>query len=154
MKNQMIYEFKTHGLYYERNTITTPNFSLAINALEIICELNTGKVLGAQGFFPIVNALLSNIKLPKLESRDYFITNPERTNYKQGSVYDLINKIPETKKYFDPLLIRFDKEKGIIQIGVELSNDEMGIKANRNIICGYDSNLILKSLYIMPDRFI
>lgn len=47
---EMIYDFTTHSLYYENESIDVPNFSLAIDTLEMIFELQTGKLLSIQGF--------------------------------------------------------------------------------------------------------
>ncbi len=55
--DNMIYDFKTHSLYYENQNISVPNFSLSIDTLEIVFELQTWKLLGIQGFFPIINAI-------------------------------------------------------------------------------------------------
>ena len=74
--------------------------------------------------------------------------------YKQDEVYDMIKKIPQTKKYFEKIKIKYDKEKGIIQVGSEMQKGEVGIKINDNILCGLDSNLDLKCLYLIPTKFI
>lgn len=45
----MIYNFATHSLYYENQGIDAAKFSLAIDTLEMIFELKTGKLLCVQG---------------------------------------------------------------------------------------------------------
>lgn len=154
MAGRMVYEFKTHSLYYESKQIFVPNFSFTIDTLEIICELKSGKLLGVQGFFPLLKASIEIIELPNTKKCSYYIPGVHRLNCKKNSIYDLMKKVPETEKYFKPLFIRFDKNKGIIHIGVKLSKKEIGIKIDNNIICGCDMNLNIKSLYIIPNQFI
>ena len=50
--------------------------------------------------------------------------------------------------------IKYDKEKGIIQIGSEMQNGEVGMKISDNILCGLDSNLDLKCIYVIPTKFV
>lgn len=62
--------------------------------------------------------------------------------------------MPQTQKYFEKVPIRYDMEKGIIQVGEEIKEKENTIKVNDNILCGLDKNLDLKYVYIIPTRFI
>lgn len=71
-----------------------------------------------------------------------------------NEVYDWTKIVPQTQKYFEKLSIKYDAEKGIIQIGETLSEQETAIKVNDNILCGLDQNLYLKCVYIMPTQFI
>lgn len=50
--------------------------------------------------------------------------------------------------------IKYDRRKGIIQIGKEIRDQDMAIEVNNNIMCGLDQNLDLKCVYIIPTRFI
>ena len=59
-----------------------------------------------------------------------------------------------TQKNFENVPIKFDNEKGIILIGQNLNESELGIRINKNVICGVDQKDILRCLYIIPDRFI
>lgn len=152
--NEMIYDFTTHSLYYEKQDIDVPIFSLTIDTLEMVFELQTGKLLYIQGFFPIIMALKGNITLPVSKRGDYVLYNFDLAACKQNEVYDLINKIPRMKKYFEKVSIKYDREKGIIQIGEEIQEKETTIKVNDNILCGLDQNLDLKCIYIIPTRFI
>lgn len=52
------------------------------------------------------------------------------------------------------MLTKYDKEKGIIQIGSEMQEGEVGIRVNQNILCGLDNHLDLKCLYVIPTTFI
>lgn len=72
----------------------------------------------------------------------------------QNELYDLTQKIPQTQKYFEKMSIKYDEEKGIIQIGEEMKEEETTIKVNDNILCGLDQNLDLKCIYIIPTGFI
>ena len=49
--SELIYDFKTHGLYYETQNTNNPSFSLAIGTLEMVFELQTGKLVRIEGFF-------------------------------------------------------------------------------------------------------
>lgn len=69
-------------------------------------------------------------------------------------IYDLIQKIPQTKKYFEEMSVKYDKVKRIIQIGENLSEGKNLIKVKNNIVCGLDENLDLRCVYIIPEEFI
>ncbi len=152
--NKMIYDFTTHSLYYENEDIDVPTFSLAIDTLEMVFEVETGKLMRVQGFFPIIRAVSCNIDIPEWEEGDYLINNIDFSACKQNEIYDLIQKDPQTKKYFEKFVTKFDKEKGIIQIGEEMKEGDVGIKVNKNIMCGFDENSNLKCLYIVPTEFV
>ena len=147
----MIYDFAIHTLYYENQDITVPVFSLAIDTLELVFEIQTGKLLCIQGFFPLVHASEEDIRLPVCKKGDYILHNFDLSACKQNAVYDLIKKIPQTQKYFEKPVLKYDKERGIIQIGKE---SETVIAVNDNIFCGLDQNADLKCIYILPARFI
>ena len=152
--NEMIYDFKTHSLSYRNPDIEVLHFSLAIDTLELIFELQTGKLLGAQGFFPLINVDVCSIDFPKYKLGDYLLHNINLSIFKKDEVYDLIQKIPQTKKYFEEMFVKYDKVKHIIQIGENSSEGENLIMVNNNIVCGLDENLELRCVYIMPDEFI
>lgn len=150
----MIYNFKTHSLYYENQDIGVPSFSLSVDTLEMVFELETGKLVRIQGFFPIIKASACSISLPICKEKEFVLKNTDLFAFRQNEVYDIVQKIPQIKKYFEKILIRYDKEKGIIQVGSELQKGEVGIKINDNILCGLDNNLDLKCLYLIPTKFI
>lgn len=151
---EMIYDFTTHSLYYENQGIEVPNFSLTIDTLEMVFELQTGKLLCIQGFFPLIQAVKSNIHLPVCDKADYLLHNFDLSTCNQNEIYDLTKKIPQTQKYFEKISIKYDRGKGIIQIGEEMKEKETAIEVNDNILCGLDQNLDLKCVYIIPTRFI
>ena len=72
---EMIYDFAIHTLYYENQDIRVPNFSLAIDTLELVFEIQTGKLLCIQGFFPLVQASEGNVNLPECKKGDYLLHN-------------------------------------------------------------------------------
>ena len=150
---EMIYDFTTHSLYYDNQDIDVPNFSLTLDTLEMVFELKTGKLLCIQGFFPLIQASKSNIHLPIRYKDDYLLHNFDLSMCKQNGIYDLTKKIPQTQKYFKKMSVKYDKEKGIIQIGEEMKEQETTIEVNDNILCGLDQNLDLKCVYIIPTRF-
>lgn len=150
----MIYDFKIHSLYYENPSISVPVFSLLIDTLEMVFELHTGKLVRIQGFFPIVKAITCSISLPMCDKKEYVLKKSDLSSYEQNKVYDMLQRMPQIEKYFEKMQIKYDKEKGIIQVGSEMQKGEVGIKINNNILCGFDSNLYLKSLYIIPTKFI
>lgn len=151
---EMIYDFTIHSLYYENQDIDVPNFSLAIDTLEMVFELETGKLLGIQGFFPLIQASKSNIYIPVCKKDNFLLHNFDLSMCKQNEIYDLVEKIPQTMKYFGKISIKYDKDKGIIQIGEEMQEQESIIKVNDNILCGIDQEMYLKCVYIIPTRFI
>ena len=152
--DNMIYDFKTHSLYYENLNNSVPTFSLSIDTLEMVFELQTGKLVRVQGFFPIIKAIICSVSLPECDEKEYVLKNVDLSVYRQNEVYDMIQKTPQIRKYFEKIQIKSDKEKGIIQIGSEIQKGEVGVKINDNILCGLDSDLNLKCLYIIPTKFI
>lgn len=150
----MIYDFITHSLYYENQSVDVPSFSLAIDTLEMVFELKTGKLLCIQGFLPLIQASKSNIYIPACIKGNYLLHSFDLSTCNQNQVYDLTKKIPRTQKYFEKMSIKYDKEKGIIQIGEELKEPETVIEVNDNILCGLDQNLDLQCVYIIPTSFI
>ena len=66
----------------------------------------------------------------------------------------MIKKVPQTQKYFAKVPVKYDKERGIIQIGKETKENEIVIEVNDNIFCGFDQNSDLECIYIVPTRFI
>lgn len=150
----MIYDFATHSLYYNNENIDVPIFSLTINTLEMVYELQTGKLLYVQGFFPLVQALERNVFLPACVEGDYLLHNFDLSMCRQNEVYHLTKKIPQTRRYFEKTCIKYDRKKGIIQVGAKMGRKETAIKINNQIICGLDQNFDLKSIYIIPTRFI
>lgn len=151
---EMIYDFAMHTLYYEKQDIRVPNFSLAIDTLELVFEIQTGKLLCIQGFFPLVKASKGNVNLPVCKKGDYFLHNFDLSTCKQNEVYDLIKKVPQTQKYFANVVVKYDKERGIIQVGKETKGNETVIEVNDNIFCELDQNSDLECIYIVPTRFI
>lgn len=135
---EMIYDFAIHSLYYENQDIKVPNFSLAIDTLELVFEIQTGKLICIQGFFPLVQAYEGNVNLPVCKKGDYLLYDFDLSTCKQNEVYDLIKKIPQTQKYFAKVPVKYDKEKGIILIGKETTEKETVIEVNDNIFCGLD----------------
>lgn len=93
---ELIYDFATHSLYYENQSIDVSMFSLTINTLEMVFELQTGKLLYIQGFFPLIQADESNILLPPCVKGDYLLHNFDSSMYNQNEVYDITKKIPQT----------------------------------------------------------
>lgn len=152
--NEMIYDFTTHSLYYENQDVDVLNFSLAIDTLEMVFELQTGKLLRIQGFFPLIKATVCTIDFPKWKEGDYLLYNIDLSVCRENEVYDLVRKIPQTQKYFEKKSIKYDKEKGIIQVGEDVQEGKDVIKVNNNIFCALDDNLNLRGVYIMPQRFI
>ena len=116
--------------------------------------MHTGKLLGIQGFLPIIKANICEIDIPLSEKKDYVLQNILMENYQVNGVYDFLYKVPQSKKYFENNTIKYDKKKGIIQIGSEIQKGEMCIKVDENIMCGVDKNMNLKCVYIMPTEFI
>lgn len=154
MLSKLVYEYGTHSLYYEDGDIYSQYFSLALDTLEMLYKLENGRLIGIQGFFPLVNAVLCNIELPTCERGDYYLSKIDFSQFKQGEAYDFIKKSHPEFEYFKPLIIRFDKEKGIIQIGETLAKSETGIKVSDNVILGCDNSENIKAIYIIPSKFI
>ena len=103
---EMIYDFTTHSLYYENQGVEIPNFSLTIDTLEMVFELQTGKLLCIQGFFPLIKAVKSNVHLPVCDKADYLLRNFDLSTCNQNEVYDLTKKMPQTQKYFEKISIK------------------------------------------------
>jgi hypothetical protein len=153
----MVYDFKTHSLHHEiiyKLEIDICCFSLKIHYLELFFELQNGKFLGACGFLPLISADKCSIELPKYKSGDYFLHNIDLSMIKRGEIYDLKRKIPQTIKYFSDANFKYDRTQGIILLGESPSVEENVLKINKNIVCGLDESMNLKSIYLMPEDFI
>lgn len=152
--SRMIYDFKTHSLHNGAQNIVVPKFSLTINTLELFFELKTGKLMAIQGYFPLIKAVVGNIDIPEWTNGEYVLKHIDLAMFEHSAVYDLTQKIPRTRKYFDNAPLKYDEAKGVIQLGRELCKEEFGIKINDNILCGLDKNSDLKCIYIIPTQFI
>ena len=148
--SEMIYDFAIHSLYYDKTDMIVHNFSLMIDTLELVFHLQTGKLVGIQGFFPLVSANECNIELPDWKEGSFTLQNCELSKCKHNEIYDLAQVIPRAQKYFEKRKVKYDKREGIIQLGEELQKGESVIKISSNIFCGFDSNSVLKCLYIVP----
>lgn len=151
--NNMVYDFVTHSLSYENRNNDQQVFSLLIDTLEIECELRTGKIVGVQGFLPLIMAEKDNINIKSFYEGDASIGDVNEHPYIENAAYDLLEKIPKSKKYFGTVSVKYDEKKGIIQLGTEIDFNEKIVKVNRNIYCGLDINEELKCIYIIPDVF-
>lgn len=150
----MIYDFKTYSLYYENNYKRKSAFSLMIDTLEIECLLDSGEIIGAHGFLPLVNAIKTPIIIRSYKKGSIYIKNIKTQNYVENMIYDIEDKIPESKKYFDNKLIKYDKKNGIIFLGSETKVNEDIVNINRNMYCGTNESYELKCIYLFPDKFL
>lgn len=150
---KMIYEFKTHSIYYDSNDMMCNTFSLTIDTLEMLFELKTGKFIGIQGYFPLLRAQKCKLTLPQIKNyNDYYLDNV--SGYRLGFTYDLTVEIPQTRTYFAKMNIKFDREKGIIQVGTNLGNNDKILKIDENIVLIFDHQNILKCIFIVPTVFL
>lgn len=152
-KNKMIYEFKNHCLYYEDENKAPPFFSLMLNTLELEYEMKNGKLIGISGFLPLVKAMRCSISLNGYEKGNIYLKDIQINQYQENFMYDILEEIPEIKRYFENQSIKYDNEKGIIQLGVEITSQDKLVKVDDNILCGMDSQLNLKSIYLIPTEF-
>lgn len=149
----MIYEFKTHCLFYENaKNIQEESCSLAVDTLEIICPLTTGKLLRVEGYLPLNTALCERIILPTFPRDSYCFKDLGLSSDDAGMVFDIGDIIPDSKKYFSQLLLRYDVTNGIIALGN--GPNSIGVQVNENIFCCYDSGGVLSALILVPDRFV
>ena len=149
----MIYEFNTHSIYLKEK-YKKPTFSLMIDTLELVIDYLTRKVLNVQGFLPLIKAVKSKIILPEAPKGDYCIDYIDFSEINQFDVSSISKMIPKSKIYFENNEIVFDKEKGIIRLGLTDSRYDKYIKICDNVIIGYDGENIIKCIYIIPDKFI
>lgn len=152
--DKMIYDFTTHSLSYEDRIIEKPIFSLMIDTLEIECILETGEIIGVQGFLPLLKAEKESIIIMPSHEQSVCISSIKKHEYKENMAYDLLEKELEIKQYFDKLHIKYDEQSGIIQLGSELEKEDKTIKITHNIYGGLDINYKLKCLYLVPDIFL
>lgn len=152
--DKMIYDFKTHSLSYEDREIKKPIFSLMIDTLEIECMLETGEIIGVQGFLPLIKAEKKAITIGPFHEQSIRIGSVKEQEYKENMAYDLLEKEDEIKQYFGKLQIEYDEKAGIIQLGSELEKEDKTIKITHNIYGGLNMNSKLKCLYLLPDTFL
>jgi len=153
MLNKMIYDFAEHGLYYEKQNSGVDWFSLCIETLELECDLLTGKLLGVNGYLPLVKATKKRINLVDVVEKSIFLINPQEKDYIRGLAYKMALKVPGTEKFFNPFSVIFDSSQGVIQIGKGCKRKETLIRVDKNIICGMDSKSTLTRIILIPDEF-
>ena len=151
---EMIYDFSIHALYYDTQDILRPNFSLALDTLELVFDMQTDELLRIQGFLSLVQASIEKIQLPPYENGSFLLNGTDLSMCKENEVYDMVKIIPRVKRYFENTPIKYDKGNGIIQIGKEPIENERTIRVNENILCSLDYNSDLECVYICPTKFI
>ena len=82
---------------------------------------------------------------------DTFWKHDNQTSF-IGDLFDLTKKVPQIQKYFEKMPIKYDSEKGIIQIGEEMKGQETAIEVNGNIEWTW-SEFGFK-VYIIPTKFL
>ena len=152
MKENMIYNFKTHSINI-RNRYKESSFSLTIYTLELVIDFRTRRLLYVQGYFPLPYEVDSSIELPEAKKGDYFFNNIDVSNIKAYDVFFLSDKQPQSEIYLKKFPRLFDKEKGIIQLGSNKIEKLDFIKISNNLIVGQDNKFIIKCIYIIPDKF-
>lgn len=150
----MIYEFASHSLYYEDEKRAAGVFSLLLDTLELEYDLEKGKLIGAKGYLPLVNAKSTSISLNGYKNGDIYLKNIKENCYQENATYDILDKIPEIRAYFEPLNIMYDDDNGIIQLGTDLVSDDELVKVDNNIICGIDSQANMKSIFLIPSKIV
>ena len=153
MNDYLIYDFKTHSLYYECFQEIEHVFFLAIDTLEIKCLISSGKIIGVQGFLPLINSIKEKMEIKTYENGTLCIGNVSKYNYAENMLYNIFDKEPSSEQYFANKPIRYDN-RGIVFLGTFPENDERIIKINKNIFCGVDKLYNLKCIYILPDKFL
>lgn len=148
----MIYNFSNHSFSYEAKKEQT--FSLVLDTLELEYNLETGKLIDINGYLPLVSAQNIDISIPPVKSDIIQFEFSEADEVEDGDAFDIFDEIPEMTKYFIPKQIVYDRNKGIIKIGADLTNQEKIIKINNNILCGLTKDRIIKCIYLIPDKFI
>lgn len=149
----MVYELKTHSINAE-NFYNNPTFSLMIDTLEIVVNYKTREILYVQGFLPLIKAKKSILELPLSCDGKLFLNNIDFSNINEYDVFSLTQKIPQCKKYFEEKNLIFDDMNGIIQLGSVDKEKNKYIKISNNLIIGYDYFEVIKTIYIIPDRYI
>lgn len=148
----MIYNFSNYSFSYEAKNEQT--FSLVLDTLELEYNLETGKLIDINGYLPLASAQNIDISIPPVKSDIIQFEFSEADEVEDGDAFDIFDEIPEMTKYFIPKQIVYDRNKGIIKIGADLTNQEKIIKINKNILCGLTKDRIIKCIYLIPDKFI
>lgn len=148
----MIYNFSNHSFSYEAKNEQT--FSLVLDTLELEYNLETGKLIDINGYLPLASAQNIDISIPPVKSDIIQFEFSEADEVEDGDAFDIFDEIPEMTKYFIPKQIVYDRNKGIIKIGADLTDQEKIIKINKNILCGLTKDRIIKCIYLIPDKFI
>ena len=151
-KTKLIYDFKEHSLYYENRTGNIPMFSLMLDTLELQYGLQKGELLSASGFLPLVQAIRDNISIGTYKEGHICLKGMEKGQYQENFVYNIFEKMPETKEYFENKPIQYDPTKNIILLGTRENDRDSLVKVNAHILCGLDSESNIKCIYIFPDE--
>ncbi|MGY3735558.1 hypothetical protein ACWOAN_02145 [Lactococcus taiwanensis] len=156
MKEKMIYDFSTYGLYYENKIYSdnNPTFSLLLGTLELEYDFKNMELIGVSGYLPILEENKEKIVLENIVQENIVLQLPRNTEINVGDVWSLFDISPQMKKYFAPLNISYDGKKGIIQLGVNDKGNKRLLKVTNNIFCKLDNKGVIKCLFIHPDSFI
>lgn len=150
----LIYEKATHSLLNTNPNITGEVFSFCISiTLELWVEYSTGKCLGLDGFFPLINAKHIRLELPTATKNGYAFSPEIISDAKLHMTYDLKNKKGEILPYFSTDNLAFDETQGIIRSGID-TGDLIYCRIDPNVIAGINEENEIQCFYIKPNEFV
>ena len=123
---EMIYDFSIHALYYDTQDILRPNFSLALDTLELVFDMQTDELLRIQGFLSLVQASIEKIQLPPYENGSFLLNGTDLSMCKENEVYDMVKIIPRVKRYFE-------KMKSDLNLSDKINLENIKSEVNVNI---------------------
>lgn len=147
----MKYDFSNHSLYNEEFYYLESVFSLYIDTLEMIFDYSSGKLIGVQGFFPLLKATRIEIDFPIFIDGMYRVPRYDELEIAEYMAYDFDVICKESAKYFSPLTISYDSMKGLIIIGSINISEDVAIRIRSDTFCFFDDNNNLKGLCISID---
>lgn len=156
MKYDLIYDFNEHGLYYDKISHLCIEKELVLtigDTVELFFDYITKKLIYIGGFLPLVRATKKKIKIYSYIEGDYCIRTTDIQCF-QGVGYDFFRFFENSRTYFirDELLILcYDEVNARILLGTQEEND-ICIKINKNVYCGFDIYNNLKFLLICVDK--
>lgn len=150
-----VYDSSCHSLYYDPPRYNRNSYSVAIFTLELIADLDTGRLMCARGYFPLVRARRAGVEVPEaapMPEGALVLGGEElRAAAKLGLAYRYEDCYPGNGGWFTDDNLVLDERRGVIRYGAETGGEHLRVNDNLVVTVLGDE---ITCLYMMPDRFI
>lgn len=144
----MKYDLSCHSIYNEGYAYLESVVSLYIGTIEMVFDYASGNLICVQGFLPLVKAERREMNFPKYEDGIYQIPRYDGLELKEYMAYEFDSVCKESSRYFTPLKIRYDCQKGLIAIGNADVTEDIAIRVKSDTYCYCDDMNNLKGICV------